>query len=48
MQARWSKQIEEARHRLDIANRDYEEVSSLKTSLEKEITTYRELLESKF
>jgi predicted RNase H-like nuclease (RuvC/YqgF family) len=47
IQVKWSKQIEEAKRRLELANRDFDEVSNLKTSLEKEITTYRELLESK-
>ncbi|CAF2712877.1 unnamed protein product [Rotaria sp. Silwood2] len=45
-QTKMAKDIEEARHRLERANRQYEEVTSLKTSLEKEISTYRELLES--
>ncbi|CAF1178608.1 unnamed protein product [Rotaria sordida] len=45
-QGRVAKDIEEARHRLERANREYNEVTSLKTSLEKEINTYRELLES--
>ncbi|CAF1140371.1 unnamed protein product [Rotaria sp. Silwood1] len=46
VQGRASKDIDEARRRLERANRQYDEVTSLKTSLEKEINTYRELLES--
>lgn len=45
-QGKLAKDIDEARRRLEQANRDYQEVSTLKTSLEKEITTYRDLLES--
>ena len=47
-QARMAKEIEDAKSRLDRANRDYGEVSNMKTSLEKEIGTYRDLLESKW
>ena len=46
-QARMARDIQDARQRLEHANRDFTEVSNLKTSLEKEITTYRDLLESK-
>jgi DNA repair exonuclease SbcCD ATPase subunit len=46
-QAKTAKEIQEAKRRLDQAQRDFDEVSNLKTSLEKEITTYRDLLESK-
>lgn len=45
-QTRISKEILEAKRRLEQVTRDYEEVSSLKTTLEKEISTYRDLLES--
>jgi len=45
-QARTAKELEEAKRRVDQANRDFNEVTNLKTSLEKEIGTYRELLES--
>ena len=47
-QAKLAKDIDEARKRLDQADRSYQEVTTMKTSLEKEITTYRDLLESKF
>lgn len=46
-QTRMARDIQDARQRLEQANRDFTEVSNLKTSLEKEITTYRDLLESK-
>lgn len=46
-QARVARDIQDARQRLEQANRDFTEVTNLKTSLEKEITTYRDLLESK-
>ncbi|CAF1098963.1 unnamed protein product [Adineta steineri] len=45
-QARRDRDLEEARRRLEIANANFNEVSNLKTSLEKEIGTYRDLLES--
>ncbi|UJR22239.1 hypothetical protein I4U23_025300 [Adineta vaga] len=45
-QAKREKELEEARRRLEQANHDFGEVSNLKTSLEKEIGTYRDLLES--
>ncbi|CAF4496891.1 unnamed protein product, partial [Rotaria sp. Silwood2] len=45
-QARVTKDIDEARRRLERANREYDEVISLQVSLEKEIGTYRNLLES--
>jgi len=43
---RLSKEIADARARWERAEADYKEVTSLKTSLEAEISTYRELLES--
>ena len=46
-QAKRDRDVEDARRRLERANNDFNEVSNLKTSLEKEIGTYRELLESK-
>jgi predicted RNase H-like nuclease (RuvC/YqgF family) len=46
-QLRISKEIEAARRRLEHVNQDYVTVTSLKTSLEKEIHDYRDLLESK-
>lgn len=46
-QARMARDIQDARARLEQANRDFNEVTNMKTSLEKEITTYRDLLESK-
>ncbi|CAF3402393.1 unnamed protein product [Rotaria socialis] len=42
---RRSVEIEELRTRLEKLRREYQEISTLKTSLEKEIFTYRELLE---
>jgi predicted RNase H-like nuclease (RuvC/YqgF family) len=45
-QAKTAKELDEAKRRVDQANRDFNEVTNLKTSLEKEIGTYRELLES--
>ncbi|CAF0757355.1 unnamed protein product [Adineta ricciae] len=45
-QAKRDRDLEDARRRLERANNDFNEVSNLKTSLEKEIGTYRELLES--
>ena len=46
-QSKIAKDIQEAKTRLEQADRDLAEVSNLKTSLEKEISTYRDLLESK-
>jgi hypothetical protein len=46
-QAKMAKEIQEAKRRLEQAKHDFDEVTNLKTSLEKEITTYRDLLESK-
>lgn len=46
-QARMAKDIQDAKSRLEQADRDYAEVTNLKTSLEKEIGVYRDLLESK-
>jgi len=45
-QAKMTREIQEAQRRLELANRDFDEVTSLKTTLEKEISTYRDLLES--
>jgi len=45
-QNKMSKEILEAKRRLEQVTHDYDEVSSLKTTLEKEISTYRDLLES--
>lgn len=46
-QLKVDREIADARARLDQAQRDFEAVTNMKTSLEKEITTYRDLLESK-
>jgi cell division protein FtsB len=40
-----SAEIDELRRKLEQLQREYEEVTNMKTSLEKEINTYRELLE---
>lgn len=45
-QSKLAKDIQDAKNRLEQANRDFAEVSNLKTSLEKEISVYRDLLES--
>ena len=40
-----SAEIDELRRKLEQLQKEYEEVTNMKTSLEKEINTYRELLE---
>ena len=45
-QAKTAKDIQDAKDRLEQVNRDFAEVTNLKTSLEKEINVYRNLLES--
>jgi cobalamin biosynthesis Mg chelatase CobN len=40
-----SAEIEELRRKLEQLQKEYQEVTNMKTSLEKEINTYRELLE---
>lgn len=42
---RRNAEIEELRRKLEQLQHEYEEVTNMKTSLEKEITTYRDLLE---
>ncbi len=41
------RDIDEARRQLERIDHTYTDVTAFKTSLEKEIATYRELLESK-
>jgi len=45
-QGKLAKDIDDAKRRLKQADQDFQEVTNMKTSLEKEITTYRDLLES--
>jgi hypothetical protein len=42
------RDIDEARRQLERVDHTYTDVTAFKTSLEKEIATYRELLESKY
>ncbi|CAF3924220.1 unnamed protein product, partial [Rotaria sordida] len=45
LQGKGNGEIEDLRRKLEKLQREYEEVTTMKTSLEKEINTYRELLE---